>query len=99
MKMQRPAIIITTFRWSLLLVVLLFVGIQVLPHALGQKDQQAMNKRASLVESPSRPVGGTWTLTGSLSTGRFLHTATLLPSGLVLVAGGNDPMFHPTASA
>ncbi len=32
---------------------------------------------------------GTWTLTGSLNVGRYLHTATLLPNGQVLVAGGD----------
>src|SRR5436190_3650209 len=32
---------------------------------------------------------GTWTATGSLNTGRFRHTATLLPNGMVLVAGGH----------
>jgi hypothetical protein len=33
------------------------------------------------------PAGGTWTATGSLATKREFHTATLLPSGKVLVAG------------
>lgn len=34
------------------------------------------------------PVAGTWSATGSLSTMRANHTATLLPNGTVLVAGG-----------
>ena len=36
------------------------------------------------------PASGTWTATGSLSTARSFHTATLLPNGNVLVAGGVD---------
>ena len=34
------------------------------------------------------PANGTWSMTGSLYPGRYSHTATLLPDGSVLVAGG-----------
>jgi Kelch motif protein/galactose oxidase-like protein len=36
------------------------------------------------------PASGTWISTGSLATGRSSHTATLLPNGKVLVAGGTN---------
>src|SRR5207302_1397917 len=41
------------------------------------------------------PASGTWTATGSLSPGTSEHTATLLPNGKVLVAGGvNGDIFE-----
>src|ERR1035438_1437181 len=35
------------------------------------------------------PANGTWTVTGSQAAPRVFHTATLLPSGKVLIVGGN----------
>ena len=35
------------------------------------------------------PPTGTWTDTGPMHLRRGIHTASLLPSGLVLIAGGN----------
>jgi len=43
--------------------------------------------------------GGTWTVVNSMTTSRALHTATLLPNGKVLVAGGVGSDFHPLSSA
>ena len=42
------------------------------------------------------PATGTWSYTGGLNDGRFAHTATLLPNGKVLVAGGFSNPFFPT---
>jgi hypothetical protein len=54
------------------------------------------------------PAAGTWAYTGSLNTARYYHTATLLPNGLVLAAGGigssgsatnSAELYNPTAGA
>ena len=36
------------------------------------------------------PAANTWGVVGNLATARYVHTATLLPSGQVLVAGGGQ---------
>ncbi|MEO8675342.1 MAG: kelch repeat-containing protein [Casimicrobiaceae bacterium] len=40
------------------------------------------------------PASGTWSATGSLETARFRHTATLLPTGEILVVGGTNERDH-----
>ena len=50
------------------------------------------------------PATGTWSVTGSMHQGRssldgFGPSATLLPDGKVLVAGGEDANFNPLSSA
>src|SRR5882724_8364812 len=97
MKKQRTTTITKSLRWGAVFVALLFLI--VMPRGLGQRGQQAISHRPSQVEEPSSLDGATWMVTGNLNTGRFLHTATLLPSGVVLVAGGLDSTFNATPSA
>ena len=80
------------------------------PHALNSRRHCCANGKvlvvggAGLTGDPLTsaelydPVSGIWTLTGSLSDARNDHTATLLPNGNVLVAGG-DGGFAGFASA
>ena len=48
--------------------------------------------------APAQPPS-TWKVTGDLVTARYLHTATLLQNGQVLVAGGTGVGFVSLASA
>ena len=45
------------------------------------------------------PVAGTWTSAGSMTYARHYHTATLLPNGTVLVAGGQGAVSTTLNSA
>ena len=94
MNKQTTTTIMTHLRWGAFFLVLLFLGFQVIPRAIGQRDA---SKKSSDVEIPllkQQPpplepaVCLSWTATGSLNTARYFHTATLLPNGMVLVAGG-----------
>ena len=52
-----------------------------------------------LLIKPCAGQSGTWTETGSLVTGRYIYSATLLPNGNVLVAGGIAACCNSIASA
>jgi hypothetical protein len=47
---------------------------------------------ATLLARPCLATPDGWDFTNSLNVGRFSHTATLLPDGMVLVAGGSDSL-------
>jgi hypothetical protein len=81
---------------------ILLVAVCVIPFALGQRATTKQSAGPLLLGSGplatlstgDDPTSGTWTLTGSLNTARYYHTATLLPNGMVLVAGGDDSLNH-----
>ena len=57
------------------------------------------NAATELSQSVPAQAPGAWKVTGDLVTARELHTATLLPNGRVLVAGGANNISGSLASA
>jgi hypothetical protein len=53
---------------------------------------------AEIFDPGDDPVNGAWTVINPMNDPRALHTATLLPNGTVLVAGGTTP-FVPLSTA
>jgi len=80
-------------------------GVYTAPQAAGTYhvmvvSQADISKSAvATVIVPSVLVSGSFTAVGNLSTGRANHTATLLPNGKILIAGGAADGFQPLASA
>src|SRR5438270_2600563 len=106
-KQLNPSVKAHLLRGAFYLLLLMLMAVCVIPFALGQR---ATTKQSAVADplllglapvaalSNSDEPSGCWTATGSLNTARYYHTATLLPTGKVLVAGGWDG-FNPFTSA
>jgi N-acetylneuraminic acid mutarotase len=62
-------------------------------------DNFAALQSAEIFDPNGNGGVGSWTTTGSMTTTREQHTATLLPDGKVLAAGGEDATSTPLSSA
>jgi hypothetical protein len=69
---------------------------------LGDADEKGKRRLSLVVEAGAElayplVIDPSWSTTGSLTTARFAHTATLLTNGKVLVAGGVNSSFLASA--
>src|SRR6478752_4834450 len=60
---------------------------------------QALSGDATAESNMTFSADGKWRPTGNLNSARDIHTATLLPNGLVLVAGGLNSRSVETQNA
>ena len=54
------------------------------------REHAARDESEGALETSDAPSSPGWSFTGSLNIGRAFHTATLLPNGKVLAAGGDS---------
>jgi hypothetical protein len=89
-KQINPTIKAHLLRGAFYMLSLMLMAVCVISFALGQRVTTEQSAVAEPLLLGLAPASGTWTATGSLNTARYFHTATLLPNGMVLVAGGTD---------
>ena len=65
----------------------------------GSRDEEGLVNLTGTGIARTTGLPGTFTMVSSMSAARADHTATLLPNGKVLIAGGNGNGFQPLASA